>query len=335
MADSEYLLEVKNLRMHFPIFGGVFKRQVAKVHAVDGVSFNVKAGETLGLVGESGCGKSTLGRAILRLYNPTEGQITFEGEDITHMSTAEMRPLRKDLQVVFQDPTESVNSRHTVRDIIAEPLLIHNIGTAESRNERVEYLIERVGLQKSALDRFPHEFSGGQRQRIGIARAIALEPKLIICDEPVSALDGSIQSQVVNLLLELQEEMNLSYIFIAHDLSVVRHISDRVAIMYLGKIVEMADADEIYNNPMHYYTRALISAIPEPDPKAKKERILIKGDVPSPISPPPGCPFGHRNEDPRYAKSIENEVKLVEVAPNHWISNCPCCHDEDLVLPTV
>lgn len=306
---------------------------MAKVHAVDGVSFDVKRGETLGLVGESGCGKSTLGRAILRLYNPTAGKITFEGKDITHLSPSEMRPLRRDLQVVFQDPTESVNARHTVRTIIEEPLIIHNVGDAESRRKRVEYLIERVGLQKSALDRFPHEFSGGQRQRIGIARAIALEPKLIICDEPVSALDVSIQSQVINLLLELQEEMGLSYIFIAHDLSVVRHISDRVAIMYLGKIVELADADEIYENPLHYYTKALISAIPEPDPNVKKDRIIIKGDVPSPINPPKGCPFGHRNEDPRYTQSLENEIKLVEVAPNHWISNCPCCHEDSLVMP--
>ena len=335
MGSTETILDVQNVKMHFPIYGGVFKRQVAKVHAVDGVDLQIKAGETVGLVGESGCGKSTLGRAIMRLYNPTAGKILFDGEDITHLTTGQMRPIRRDIQMIFQDPYESLNSRHTVRDILMEPFKIHNILTPKERKEKVEYLIERVGLQKAALDRFPHEFSGGQRQRIGIARAIALEPKLIICDEAVSALDVSIQSQVLNLLLELQEEMGLSYLFIAHDLSVVRHISDRVAIMYLGKIVELADADEIYNNPLHYYTRALISAIPEPDPFKKKERIIIKGDVPSPIDPPPGCPFGHRNEDPRYDQSKGQEIKLVEATSGHWVSNCPCCHDEDLILPTV
>ena len=327
------ILTLKNVKMHFPIFGGIFKKKVGAVKAVDGISFDVKQGETLGLVGESGCGKSTLGKTILHLYKATEGHITFEGEDIAKLPESEMRTLRKDLQVVFQDPYDSLNSRHTVGRIIEEPLLIHGIGTAKSRKEEAYRLLERVGLQASSYDRYPHEFSGGQRQRIGIARAIALKPKLIILDEPVSALDVSIQSQVLNLLMELQKEMNLTYIFIAHDLAVVRHISDRVAIMYLGKIVEMAEADELYKNPLHYYTKALLSAIPEPDPRIKKERILIKGDVPSPINPPPGCAFGHRNEDPRYPQSIDHPIQLVDAGNSHYISNCPCCHDDSLQLP--
>jgi len=295
MTDTaNTLLEVKDLKMHFPIYGGILKRQVGQVHAVDGVSLDVKEGETLGLVGESGCGKSTLGRAILRLYNPTAGKIIFEGNDITHMSPSELRPLRKDLQVIFQDPYDCLNSRHTVGKIVEEPLLIHGVGNAKSRKEKVMALLEKVGLQASAYDRYPHEFSGGQRQRVGIARAIALEPKLIICDEPVSALDVSIQSQVMNLMMDLQKEMGLAYIFIAHDLAVVRHISDRVAVMYLGRVVEFTDADSIYEHPLHPYTKALISAIPEPDPTIKKERIMLKGDVPSPINPPSGCTFHTR-----------------------------------------
>lgn len=288
------LLQINNIKKHFPVYGGIFKKKVANVYAVDGVSLTVNEGETVGLVGESGCGKSTLGRTILKLYEPTDGSIIFEGEDITDFSTGMMRPFRKDLQVIFQDPYESLNSRHTVGKIIEEPMLIHKIGDAKSRKEKTLELLKKVGLQESAYDRYPHEFSGGQRQRIGIARAISLEPKLIICDEPVSALDVSIQSQVMNLLIELQREMGLAYIFIAHDLAVVRHISDKVAVMYLGKIVEYTDADSIYDNPMHPYTKALISAIPEPDPTKKKERIILTGDVPSPIDPPPGCSFHTR-----------------------------------------
>lgn len=295
MSDSsENLLEINGIKKHFPVYGGVFKRKIANVYAVDGVSLTVKRGETVGLVGESGCGKSTLGRTILKLYEPTAGNIVFEGRDITNYSTTSMRPFRRDLQVIFQDPYESLNSRHTVGKIIEEPMLIHKIGDPKSRKEKTLELLKKVGLQESAYDRYPHEFSGGQRQRIGIARAISLEPKLIICDEPVSALDVSIQSQVMNLLIDLQKEMDLAYIFIAHDLAVVRHISDKVAVMYLGTIVEYTDADSIYANPMHPYTKALISAIPEPDPTKKKERIILQGDVPSPIDPPSGCSFHTR-----------------------------------------
>ena len=291
---SKTLLEINDLKKHFPVFGGIFKKQVANVYAVDGVSLTVNEGETIGLVGESGCGKSTLGRTILKLYEPTAGSINFEGRDITSYSTSDMRPVRRDLQVIFQDPYESLNSRHTIGKIIEEPMVIHKVGDPASRKAKAIELLEKVGLQESAYYRYPHEFSGGQRQRIGIARAISLEPKLIICDEPVSALDVSIQSQVMNLLIELQKEMNLAYIFIAHDLAVVRHISDKVAVMYLGKIVEYTDADSIYENPMHPYTKALISAIPEPDPTKKKDRIILKGDVPSPIDPPSGCSFHTR-----------------------------------------
>jgi len=294
MDKNEILLEVKDLKMHFPIYGGLLKRQVAKVHAVDGVNLTVKKGETVGLVGESGCGKSTLGRAILRLYKPTSGEVIFNNKNITHLSPSALRPIRRNLQVIFQDPYDCLNSRHTVGRIIEEPLEIHGVGTPAKRKVKVMELLEKVGLQPSAYDRYPHEFSGGQRQRIGIARAIALEPKLIICDEPVSALDVSIQSQVMNLMMDLQQEMGLAYIFIAHDLAVVRHISDRVAVMYLGRIVEFTDADSIYENPMHPYTKALISAILEPDPTLKKDRIILHGDVPSPIDPPSGCTFHTR-----------------------------------------
>jgi len=294
MSDTKPILEIFDLKKHFPVYGGVFKKKVANVYAVDGVTLSVNEGETIGLVGESGCGKSTLGRTILKLYEPTDGDIYFDGVPITDYSTAEMRPIRRDLQVIFQDPYESLNSRHTIGKIIEEPMLIHKIGDPQSRKQKAIELLEKVGLQESSYYRYPHEFSGGQRQRIGIARAISLEPRLIICDEPVSALDVSIQSQVMNLLIELQKEMNLAYVFIAHDLAVVRHISDKVAVMYLGKIVEYTDADSIYENPMHPYTKALISAIPEPDPTKKKERIILKGDVPSPIDPPSGCSFHTR-----------------------------------------
>ncbi len=319
------LLSVRDLKMHFPVRGGLFLKSIGAVRAVDGVSLDIAPGETVGLVGESGCGKSTLGRAIVRLNNPTAGSIHFNGQDITTISRHAMRPVRRDLQMIFQDPVESLNARLSVRQIIEEPLVIHGMGNASMRRLRVNELLERVGLPKSAAERYPFEFSGGQRQRIGIARAIALEPKLIICDEPVSALDVSVQSQVLNLLLELQQEMGLSYLFIAHDLAVVKHISDRVAVMYLGKIVELADADAIYQNPRHAYTKALLSAIPEPDPRLRKERILLEGDVPSPINPPAGSAFGHRIGHPRYEETIGMDLGLAEVEPGHWVAADPCC----------
>ncbi len=292
---SADLLEVQDVKMHFPIHGGVFFRRIATVYAVDGVTFNVKSGETVGVVGESGCGKSTLGKTILRLYDPTDGNVLFEGKDLAHMGGAELRTARKDIQIIFQDPYESLNQTFTVGRIIREPFIIHKIGTPQWQREEVKKLLKRVGMPESSIDRFPHEFSGGQRQRIGIARAIALKPKLIICDEPVSALDVSIQSQVLNLLLELQREMGLAYIFIAHDLAVVKHVSDRIAVMYLGKIVEFTGADEIYKKPLHPYTQALLSAIPVPDPtRDLSTKQVLEGDVPSPRNPPPGCAFHTR-----------------------------------------
>ena len=288
------LLEIRDLAMHFPVREGVFLRANNSCRAVDGVNLTVAPGETLGLVGESGCGKSTLGKCVVRLHRPTAGQIIFQGQDLAHAKGAALKAQRRQLQMIFQDPVESLNSRHTVGDIVAEPLVIHEIGNAAARKARVRDLLAKVGLPADAGDRFPFEFSGGQRQRIGIARAIALEPKLIVCDEPVSALDVSIQSQVLNLMLDLQREMHLSYVFIAHNLAVVKHVSDRIAIMYLGRIVELADAETIYRAPRHPYTRALISAIPVPDPARRQQRIVLQGDVPSPIHPPPGCPFHPR-----------------------------------------
>ncbi|VFQ42434.1 abc transporter-like [Desulfoluna butyratoxydans] len=288
------MLTVKDLVKYFPVTGGVFKRKVGNVHAVDGVSFSVAPGETLGLVGESGCGKSTLGRTLAALYEATSGSVRFDGTDLTTLTEKELKPFRRRIQMVFQDPFESLNSRHSVGEIIQEPLVIHGIGDGPSRRKRVAELLDQVGLPRSAESRFPHEFSGGQRQRIGIARAIALSPDLLICDEPVSALDVSIQSQVINLLLDLQEEMGLTTLFIAHDLAVVRLVSDQVAVMYLGKIVEQTDADTIYREPLHPYTQALISAIPVPEPGAQGNRIILKGDVPSPIHPPSGCRFHTR-----------------------------------------
>ena len=290
MDTSTPILKTEDLRMHFPVKGGVFRRALASCKAVDGVSLSIEHGETLGLVGESGCGKSTFGKTIARLYEPTEGAIRFEGVDLASMSRGQLKPYRREIQMIFQDPYESLNPRHTIGTIVEEPFVIHGMGTREERREWVAELLTKVGLSESAMNRFPFEFSGGQRQRIGIARALALKPKLLICDEPVSALDVSIQSQVLNLLMELQREMGLSYLFISHDLAVVKHISDRIAVMYLGRIVELAPAAEIYSNPVHPYTKALISAIPVPDPTHKPERVILEGDVPSPIDPPEGCP---------------------------------------------
>lgn len=291
---SDPILEVKDLKMHFPVREGVLLRAHRFNRAVDGVSLSIRPGETLGLVGESGCGKSTLGRCISRLYTPTSGSIVFEGQDITHLRGKALLPYRQNIQMIFQDPMESLNARHTVGEILEEPFIIHRIGDKASRSKRVRELLDTVGLPARSASRYPFEFSGGQRQRIGIARAIALNPRLIICDEPVSALDVSIQSQILNLLNDLQQEFSLSYLFIAHDLAVVKHISDRVAIMYLGNITETADSEVIYRDPAHPYTQSLIAAIPVPDPHRKADRQILSGDVPSPIDPPPGCHFNPR-----------------------------------------
>ena len=323
------LLTVSNLQMHFPERGGVIPRQVGAVKAVDGVSLHIGPGETLGLVGESGCGKSTLGKAVVRLLKPTSGSIGFNGTDITRMSQRALRPLRRDFQMIFQDPVESLDPRMSVRSIIEEPLLIHRIGSRSDRVRMVNELLDRVGLPSSAAERYPFEFSGGQRQRIGIARALALKPKLIVCDEPVSALDVSIQSQILNLLVELQRELGLSYLFIAHDLSVVKHVSDRVAVMYLGKIVELAPSENIYRDPRHDYTKALLSAIPSTDPNASRERILLEGEIPSPIDPPRGSAFGHRIKHPRYDETIGMDLPLREITPGHWVAADPCCVSAD------
>ncbi|MEJ6704200.1 MAG: ABC transporter ATP-binding protein [Pseudomonadales bacterium] len=291
---NEPILEVSGLMMHFPVKDGIMLRTSKFNKAVDDVSFHIMPGETLGLVGESGCGKSTLGRCIARLYQPTAGSIKFEGNEITGLGSRALMPYRQHIQMIFQDPMESLNSRHTIGDILEEPFIIHKIGDKVSRKKRVKELLEIVGLPARSVSRYPFEFSGGQRQRICIARSIALNPKLIICDEPVSALDVSIQSQILNLMNDLQQEFNLSYLFIAHDLAVVKHISDRIAIMYLGRIVESGEGQEIYKNPLHPYTRSLMSAIPVPDPHRKIKRQIISGDVPSPINPPSGCTFHPR-----------------------------------------
>lgn len=318
MSDS--LIRVENIVKQFPIYGGLFSKQVGAVKAVQGVSFELKKGETLGLVGESGCGKSTLGRCLIRLIEPTSGRIFFNEKDITHIDGNELRELRKKVQIIFQDPYASLNPRMTIGSILEEPLIIHNLyNTHEERMTRVRELIDLVGLRHEHLSRYPHEFSGGQRQRVGIARALAVNPELIICDEPVSALDVSIQAQVINLLMELQQKLGLTYIFIAHDLKVVEHVSHRVAVMYLGQIVELAESEELYKNPQHPYTKALLSAIPVPDPKPRPERIILKGDVPSPMNPPPGCNF-----NPRCPMADENCSKqiptLKEKTHSHFVS---------------
>lgn len=310
---SEYLMEVDNLVKHFPIHGGILFREVGKVHALNGVSFKIKEGETLGVVGESGCGKSTMGKTLLRLYEPTSGNVTFNGHKVFQLNSKELQAARREMQMIFQDPYESLNTRLTIGDIISEPFVIHKIGDQKFRDSEVKRLLKRVGLPESAIDRFPHEFSGGQRQRIGIARAIALKPKLILCDEPVSALDVSVQSQVLNLLLELQVEMGLTFIFIAHDLAVVKHVSDRVAVMYLGKIVEFTKSETIYEQPLHPYTRALISAIPIPDPEHITDKQVLEGDIPSPANLPTGCSFHTRC--PFAKEECRNSDPALQAAP--------------------
>ena len=319
------MLEAYDLRVHFPVRSGVFLRQTGAVKAVDGVSLQLAAGETLGLVGESGCGKSTLGKALVRLIEPTSGNIVFEGRDITHISQGALRPLRRDFQMIFQDPAESLDARMSVRSLVEEPFRIHKLGNRAERKKWVDDLLDTVGLSAAAAERYSYEFSGGQRQRIGIARALALRPKWLVCDEPVSALDVSVQSQILNLLVDLQKEFGLSYLFIAHDLSVVKHISDRVAVMYLGKIVELADSETIYRNPKHAYTKALLSAVPIADPRVKRKKILLEGDVPSPIDPPEGSAFGHRLNHSRYDETIGMDLSLKEIEPGHWVAADPCC----------
>ena len=323
MARDDYLIEVENLVMYFPVTAGILQKKVADVKAVDGISFYIKRGETLGLVGESGCGKTTTGRSILQLYKPTAGKVLFEGKDLTKLKSREMRNMRRNMQLIFQDPYASLDPRMSAGAIIGEPLIVHNIAKGKEYKEQVAELFRMVELEPYMAERYPHEFSGGQRQRIGIARALALKPKLIICDEPVSALDVSVQAQVTQLLMRLREEFSLTYLFIAHDLSVVRYISDRVAVMYLGKIMEITDSNELYDNPLHPYTIALLSAVPIPDPVVdrQRKRILLTGDVPSPVNPPSGCHF-----NPRCSMAIdickEQVPELRNLGGEHWVS----CH---------
>ncbi len=323
MGNNDYLVEIQDLYMYFPVYAGIMKRKVAEVKAIDGISFFVRKGETLGLVGESGCGKTTTGRCILRLYDLTGGKIFYEGQDLTKLTERELRSFRRNMQLIFQDPYASLDPRMTCGDIIGEPLIVHNLTSKGEYKERVEETLRLVDLEPRMADRYPHEFSGGQRQRIGIARALSARPSFVVCDEPVSALDVSIQTQVISLLIRLREELNLTYLFIAHDLSVVRHISDRVAVMYLGKIMEITDSDELYDNPLNPYTQALLSAVPIPNPTVdrQRKRILLSGDVPSPINPPSGCNF-----HPRCQRAIdackEQTPELREISRDHWVA----CH---------
>ena len=330
--DGDILVDVRRLKMYFPVMKGlILQRKAADVKAVDDVSFFIRRGETLGLVGESGSGKTTIGRCLLRLYEPTAGEILYEGQDVTQLKGEAMRSLRRQMQIIFQDPYSSLNPRMNCGDIIGEPIVIHKLAKSKREyRERIGELLDTVGLNPYMADRFPHEFSGGQRQRIGVARALSVRPNFIVCDEPVSALDVSIQAQVINLLEELQEQFNLTYLFIAHDLSVVRHISDRVAVMYLGHIVEVADRVELYENPLHPYTKALLSAVPIPDPtvEAQRERIILRGDIPSPLRPPPGCVFNTRcpiaiDECSGVAGPLTDDVgipTLREVVREHWVA---------------
>lgn len=323
MMDNKALISIKNLKMYFPIKKGLFGKQISYVKAVDDVSFEIMKGETLGLVGESGCGKTTTGRTIIKLYEPTSGEIIYDGVDIAKFTPNQMLPYRKKMQMIFQDPYASLNPRMTVADIIGEAIDIHKLMTGKERMERIQYLLNVVGLNSEHANRYPHEFSGGQRQRIGIARALAVQPEFIICDEPISALDVSIQAQVVNMLEDLQRDFGLTYLFIAHDLSMVKHISNRVGVMYLGKMVELAESNELYTKPLHPYTQALLSAIPIPDPDEamSKKRIVLEGEIPSPIDPPPGCRFKGRC---KYAKPIcsEQEPAFKDVGGGHMVA----CH---------
>jgi oligopeptide transport system ATP-binding protein len=320
-TDNNVLLQVEDLFVHFPIYRGLIRKQVGAVRAVDGISFDIKRGETLGLVGESGSGKSTTGRAVLQLRRPTAGKVHFEGIDLVALNGEHLRGMRRKMQMIFQDPYASLNPRMTVGEIVAEPLMVHNVAKSKEIEERVKHLLELVKLEPSFVSRYPHEFSGGQRQRIGVARALALQPSFIVCDEPISALDVSIQAQVVNLLEELQGQFNLTYLFIAHDLSMVRHISDRVAVMYLGVIMELASRDEIYLRPLHPYTQALLSAVPIPDPvaDAQRKRVILQGDIPSPINPPSGCRF--RTRCP-IAQDVcaESRPEFREIKPGHFVA---------------
>ena len=322
MTDNGALVQVRDLKMHFPISQGILiQRQVGAIRAVDGISFDIVQGETLGLVGESGCGKSTTGRAILQLYRPTAGEVYFEGQSLTELKGEKLRRMRRRMQMIFQDPYASLNPRMTVGDIIGEPLVVHNISKGKERRERVQELLKVVGLNPYFVNRYPHEFSGGQRQRIGVARALAVNPDFIICDEPISALDVSIQAQIINLLEDLQAEFNLTYLFIAHDLSVVRHISDRISVMYLGKLVELTTREELYENPMHPYTQALLSAVPIPDPVVEegRHRVILEGDVPSPANPPVGCNFSTRCP---VVMDIckEKDPEFKDVGGGHWVA---------------